>query len=158
MATDAACRATACERAVYANGYCRSHYNRWYNHGGNVEWTPPPKPGRDPDGPLYESGAVRAEYGCTVTFENESGHTFVMHRTGPPTAVLDALCDVALGCDPTFRLVAYSTPASIASDLRGERVQIASGRAHIRPQTPEAQMLARIGRREMLHPRLRSAA
>lgn len=108
--------------------------------------------------PLHErawKSSTAAEYGCTVTFENEAGQTLVLHRVGPPSRALAALCDEALALDPTFRLVSYSTPDTILSDVRGRYTadqRSAAGRSQF---TPEGGVLSRIGRLPLLHPRLR---
>lgn len=151
------CRVPGCERMHRANGLCNRHYAQWYRHGGNADWIAPPRPPRDENRSLNGSSRERAEYGCIVTFENEDGKTLVLHRVGPPAKRLAEMCDCALQLDASSRVLSYSTPHTIGIDLSGTRVYVAAGMRHKPPSTPEATILTRIGRKEMLHPRLRAA-
>lgn len=108
--------------------------------------------------PSLDGGAVRAEYGCIVSFENADGKTLVLHRVGPPTRTVPEMCDQALSLDPTFMVVSYSTSATVYTDLQGERSQ--EGRlgdvgGSKRGQLPETQILGRIKRMDLIHPRMR---
>ena len=96
-------------------------------------------------------------YGCVVAFENDEGQTLVLHRGTKGRALkgLEEACETALALDPTFRVVAYSTPQTILADLHG-RADRYSG--HERPSnrhSPESIALGQCGRPELLHPRLR---
>lgn len=108
---------------------------------------------RGPVGPERErdtrgwNGRLAREYGCTVTFENEDGATLTLHRRGAPEAVLAALCDEAKAIDETLRVVSYSSPATILTDVTGPPTRLGRYR--------EATILGMVGRLEMLHPRLR---
>lgn len=92
------------------------------------------------------AGREREAWGCITTFKNDAGRTLTLHRTG-----LDALtkaCDDALSLDATFRIVAVSTPVTIASDLGGRMPNRASNVVDL----PEWQRLAKIKRMHLLHP------
>jgi hypothetical protein len=104
------------------------------------------------------NGRTAAEYGCTVTFENDGGQTLVMQRKGPPIDALRALCDDALAADPTFRVVCYSNPATIQQDLVGRIDPTLSVRSSHSLVKPEGRALGAAGMLHMLHPRLRGAS
>jgi hypothetical protein len=104
------------------------------------------------------NGRTAAEYGCTVTFENDGGQTLVLTRKGQPGAALRALCADALAADPTFRVVCYSNPETIRQDLIG-RVDPTMSARHSRSLVkPEGRALGGVGMLHMLHPRLRGAS
>lgn len=113
-----------------------------------------------PDHPGNDSGAKRAEFDCICTFENDRGQGLVLHRTGAPTKIVPAILDEVVALDPSFRLVCYSTPATIYTDLQGHRYadqRPAYGDDRVtRTHTPESQILGRVKRLDMLHPRLRA--
>lgn len=91
----------------------------------------------------------RAQFGCTVTFENEAGKRLTYHRTGPPADVLRQLCEAALAKDDTYRVISYSTPQTIYTDLQGER-ESETYSLKKEPTLPEEQALGRIGMLHML--------
>lgn len=98
---------------------------------------------------LLENGDARAEYGCVVSFENADGATFSVHRQGPPLRGLKEACAIALARDEGYRVVCFSTPQTIFTDLQE--------RDYAGPQRlPEHIALGRIGLAALLHPRLRS--
>lgn len=100
------------------------------------------------------TGSSAAAFGCIASFENADGLVVSRHAAGPPVAALRMLCDHAASIDPSYRLVGYSTPNGILTDLRGRGVRHdKSGQATKWP-TPEANVLSRAGRIHMLHPRL----
>lgn len=105
--------------------------------------------GAYPERYLGLSGLETARAGVVVSFRNSAGAGWVCHRTGPSTVAVRAACDDALSLDATFRVVCISTPASIYGDLRGRPI-FRGGAA----ERPEHQLLARAGRRHMLHPDL----
>lgn len=76
---------------------------------------------RSLDGPLPLPGPEAAEYGATVTFENEVGETFTLHAVGTVRKVVHELYGLAQRRDATFRIVCVSTPTSIYTDLQGAR-------------------------------------
>lgn len=100
------------------------------------------------------NGRTSAKYGCTVTFENESGQTLVLAREGSPSDVLRALCAEAIAADPSFRVVAYSSPETIRHDLRGRFSPELSARSAASQRLPEGRALARVGLTALIHPRL----
>lgn len=107
-------------------------------------------------GHSFLSGHARAEHGSITTWENEDGKTLTLHRSGPMRETLGETVREVLALDPTFRLVCYSTPESILTDLAGNRRDAAdwqSGNA-LPIALPEVKALAMIGRRDLLHPRL----
>lgn len=110
--------------------------------------------------PSLDGGAVRAEYGCILTFENAQGQTLTLHRVGPPTKMVPEMCDQALALDETFRVVSYSTPSTVYTDLQGHRLggqrEAYANDSNPRANTPEVQILGRIKRMEMIHPRMRA--
>lgn len=95
---------------------------------------------------------VSSEYGCTVTFENEAGETLTLSRRGAPDGVFRDLCAVALAADPTFLVVAVSSPQTILSDLNGIRAKVGTRGEKTMPETAVA---ARCGLLPLVHPRLR---
>ena len=112
-------------------------------------------------GVLLRNGIERAEYGCTTTWENADRQTFTISRVDPPRVALRRIVEIVEPLDPTFRLVAYSTPETIYTDLQGMRLptltkggsQHAEGK-YVPMQPPERVILAGIGRKDLLHPRL----
>src|SRR2546430_15146 len=108
------------------------------------------------------NGQERNRFGCLTTWENGEGKTITLLRTGPMKEALSHAAECVLMLDPTFRLVAYSTPETIYSDLIGARadnqLQAGSngwshGKTRARPLS-EQMALGRIGRPDLLHPRL----
>lgn len=109
------------------------------------------------------NGKNRELYGCLTTWEREDGYALTIHRTGPLKAALRTAAAIALGEDESYRLVAYSTPATIYSDLTGARADAlqpprgfkATYSKPMPKQLPEVNALARAGLpRALLHPRL----
>lgn len=102
------------------------------------------------------NGEDRVRYGFITTWENEDGARHTFHRTGPIFSTLLALCDYVTALDPSLRLISYSTPNTIFSDLSGtaraDRVS-RNGKRQVHA-LPEMTLLARIGREELLHPSL----
>lgn len=100
------------------------------------------------------TGSSAAAFGCIASFENADGLVMSRHLTGAPLSALRMLCDHAVSIDPTYRLVGYSTPNGILTDLRGRGVKHdKTGRA-VKWPTPESNVLSRAGLAHMLHPRL----
>lgn len=108
------------------------------------------------------NGEEKQKAGCIVSFENEVGQTFTIHRVGPIKQGVRDACRIARTLDPSFRVVAVSTPSSIFTDLQGARLPQGQMRAGAhrwrRNPTPESTLCGAIGEREMLHPRLRDTA
>jgi hypothetical protein len=110
------------------------------------------------------SGSARAKHGSLTTWENAAGETLTIHQTGPLRAGLRETARRALALDPSFRLVSYSTPDTILTDLTGGRadfirpapadpVRASYGMAN--PVTlPEQNVLGQAGLGHLLHPRL----
>lgn len=73
----------------------------------------------------------------------------------PPREAVVALCEAALRKDPTYRVIAYSTPETIFADISGARGDVvgAWGKDQRRP-LPEATVLGHVGLQHLLHPRL----
>lgn len=106
---------------------------------------------------LRSSGQERATFGAICTFENAEGLRLVLHRKGTPSAAVADMCDTALSLDETFRLLCYSTPSTIYTDMQGMRSpagESAGRRAATTWASPEAKALSTIGRLELLHPSL----
>ena len=103
---------------------------------------------------LLSGSAERAEYGCTVTFENDAGKRLVVVREGPPLIGLRQACAITLARDETFRIICYSTPGTIYRDLQGGRAQDGNTAATI----PELDRAGSAGLRHMLHRRLLEAS
>lgn len=99
----------------------------------------------------------RAEAGCIVSFESAAGQRLTLHVSNTrPTDGLSLALEEALAIDPSMRVVCYSTPETIATDLAGGRRAFATDFVKEgRPQIPELAMLTLVGRPDMLHPRLR---
>jgi hypothetical protein len=110
------------------------------------------------------NGAERARYGSLTTWENAAGETITIHQTGPLRAGLRETARRVLALDPTFRLVAYSTPDTILTDLTGGRadfvrpapantVRASYGMANP-ASLPERNVLGQAGLAHLIHPRL----
>lgn len=107
---------------------------------------------------LPSGGDRRREEGCIVCFEPlAGGEPLMIHVHGSPTKELGRAIDHALSVDPSYRMVSYSTPATIYADMTGARADRTSGdRSQTqRTQLPETLILSRLGRIDVLHPRLR---
>lgn len=100
------------------------------------------------------SGRDRAAYGCLISFEADDGSTLTLHRTGPRAKAIRTAVAIALAQDETYRVVSYSTPETIFTDLTGGRVDGEHGPVAL----PEifALGLAKLPI-ELCHPRIRRA-
>lgn len=109
----------------------------------------------DSRGYLKIGGEERAKEGCLTTWENSEGKTLTLHRVG--VNALREACAIAMSRDETYRLVAYSSPQSIYSDLIGirTRTHTKSGQ-RLAHQSPEVHMMSRIGLLDLVHQRLRA--
>lgn len=104
----------------------------------------------------------RARYGSLTTWENAAGETFVIHRTGKLKEAIREAAAIALALDPSFRLVSYSTPDTIYTDLKGGRADFihpASGfkatYGKANPVAlPEQIILGQAGLRHLIHPKI----
>jgi len=106
-------------------------------------------------------GADRLAFGCTMTFEAESGERVTLHASpGRRLELVRRACDYVVTLDPTFRMRSYSTPETILQDMTGARAPIdglavGGHRSYVRRTAhPEMQVLRRCGRLAMLHPAL----
>lgn len=98
----------------------------------------------------------RDKDGFVTTWENQAGELLTVHRKGRPTATLAEVADAVTARDPSFRLVCYSTPDTILRDLAGgNRISFEHPTTKVL-HLPERNVLSRIGRADLLHPRLRS--
>ncbi len=68
------------------------------------------------------SGRDRQAYGCLLSFEADDGSTLTLHRTGPRRTAIRTAVAIALAQDESYRVVAFSTPETIYTDLTGGRV------------------------------------
>lgn len=100
------------------------------------------------------TGSSAAAFGCIASFENADGLVMSRHLVGPPLNALRLLCDHATSLDPTYRLVGYSTPNGILTDLLGRGVKHDKSGRQAKWPSSEAAALSRAGRAHMLHPRL----
>lgn len=92
--------------------------------------------------------------GFVATFETPQGELVTLHRHGgPKRELMRKAIDDVLARWPGSRLVCYSTPATILSDLLGRAPNISG-----RPLLPEAVIVAHAGRPELLSPRLEGAS
>jgi hypothetical protein len=115
-------------------------------------------------GTVLRNSRERAQYGCTTTWENAAGRRLVLSRVGPPSVVLRRQAEDALALDETFRLVCYSTPETIYTDLQGARLARWTNGGSTRtdpdngkwaaPIHPEAVALGMLGLRHLAHPRI----
>jgi hypothetical protein len=104
-----------------------------------------------PDAPqVLKGGAERAEYGCIVTFERDDGLRLTIHRQGPPMKGLRQACAIALAQDESYRIISYSTPQTIMTDLNGRKPTAGASTF----DSVEALVASQAGMRAMLHPRL----
>lgn len=110
-----------------------------------------------PAKPLPMSGQERKTFGCILTFENAAGRREVVHAEGARIEGLRRACAHMLALDPTFKLLSYSTPETIYTDLQGRRVNqakstdIGGETGDIGVMFPEPALLDRAGYRQMLH-------
>jgi len=101
----------------------------------------------------------REKYGATVTVVNlETGEWGTVVHTG--TTTIEALRVIVERVDalgPAWRISCISTPVTILRDLDAARLPVDGklARRHhtATPATPEATMLARVGRLDLLVPR-----
>jgi hypothetical protein len=104
------------------------------------------------------NGQERAKFGCVCTFENADGKRLVLHEPGAPAKGLRAACAAATALDESFRLVCYSTPATVYGDMQGMRMTNTRVSREVtvsdRATLPEVTVLGQIGLLHMLHPRL----
>jgi len=115
-------------------------------------------PDRRPNTPW--GGETRAKDGVTVYFENASGDQQVVVRSGaPPTVLLREAIALAERWEGEWKIRVISTPTTIYRDLQGSRrpLALAGNEDHVRRRPvahndfrPERQMLALIGRRDLL--------
>ncbi len=99
----------------------------------------------------YLGGYMRPRFGFVATWENAAGRTLTVHRVGPVKAQLLDVIRVVLSLDPSFRLVGYSTPDTILTDLQGRTLKRADDGRPV--PLPESIALGMVGRLELLHPR-----
>ena len=115
-------------------------------------------------GTVLKNARDRAKFGCTTTWENQDGQRLVLASEGKPREVLRRHADDALALDPSFRLVCYSTPQTIFTDLAGARLPrwTSGGSSRTDPDNgkwtppimPEVVALGAIGLRHLAHPRI----
>lgn len=87
--------------------------------------------------------------GCIVTLSDGS----VIQRSG---TLHEALTSVARYCDAwDLTVVSISTPATIRQDLQGDRINRVENNFRGALMFPEPNMLAKIGRKDLLAPSLR---
>lgn len=101
---------------------------------------------------------IREQAGCIITFENAAGERLSGHRVGKPMTAFRELCDAALELDPSYRVVSYSTPETILTDLRGRQVQDMRTAERGGGTIPERTACGMAKRRAMLHERLRGSS
>lgn len=102
------------------------------------------------------SGQRRAQFGCMMTFENDQGDTLTLHAIGAPLKMVPKLCDYALTRDGSNRVVSYSTPETILTDLSCSRMMEVDFTGRLRTFVrPEDHVLKRCDRGHLLHPRLK---
>lgn len=107
--------------------------------------------------------ASRAKYGCLTTWEHPDGRTLTIHRLGPPLQALREAAALALGEDESLRLVAYSTPETIYTDLIGGRADAlqpargfkATWDKSVPKPLPEQVVHGQVKLAHLLHPRLK---
>lgn len=109
---------------------------------------------RPPERGLPTSGWTRAAAGCTCSFEGAHGRRLTLTDRGPIVEILPGMLDEALALDETYRLIAYSTPETIYADVVGLRAPFVSHGQSQSHTSPEVNVLARVGRSEMIHPSL----
>lgn len=93
------------------------------------------------------SGDTRARFGCLTTWEADDGKTLTLHRTGPTQKALREAAVIALTRDESYRLVAYSTPETIFTDLDGGRADYQQNprRGSIKAKQWQAIVAAKLG-------------
>lgn len=100
--------------------------------------------------------STKASYGAVVSFESPAGRRLTLHRGGEGvTKAIRAACEAALAEDPSYLVVAISTPATIWGDLRGRMFGLTGSTRHLDHTHPEGSLLGRAGFPQLLHPRLR---
>lgn len=101
----------------------------------------------------YLGGYMRPKFGFITSWESETGEVMNVHRTGPLRQALRDLITDVLALDPTYRLISYSTPDTILTDMLGRRRKLSNGRP---VPLPEAIALGSVDRLDLLHPRFDS--
>lgn len=102
-----------------------------------------------------QNGMQRATDGFVTTWENTDGKRLTVHRDGPPMEGLAVVCDQMIARDPSYRMISYSTPETIYGDMTGSRADVLSASGHSqRIGLPEVKILGRVGRIDLVHPRL----
>jgi len=97
----------------------------------------------------------RDEYGCIVTVrEQRTREVGSLHIGGKRMEALQRICDLIDLADGDWRILSYSTPQTIATDLKGKREIRNYQNAVSHNDNPEATALGRIGRLDLLDPSL----
>lgn len=68
------CKVKGCKKTVTAKGYCPSHYQSWYRHKDDPNWTPEPL--RGPSGQLGDEPLVQ----CPVWVPPQVADVIRIHR------------------------------------------------------------------------------
>jgi hypothetical protein len=100
------------------------------------------------------TNAERDMAGVIVTVrEQTTGVMRTLHVAGKAGDALRTVCARVDAWDGDWRVVCYSTPQTVLGDLQGARARFGAGQGgHV--DCPEATMLARIGRIDLLDPAL----
>lgn len=99
----------------------------------------------------YLGGYMQQKFGFTTTWENADGKTLTVHRVGRIREQLVGVIDVVLKLDPSFRLVCYSTPDTILTDIEGRQLRRERDGRPI--AGPESIVVGAVKRMDLLHPR-----
>ena len=96
----------------------------------------------------------RDQLGCIVTVQNTTtGKQLSWHIAGLRGAAIRSAADRIDALGPVWKVVSYSSAATVLSDLR--QVPLNGDTRHPgRPALPEPMLFSRIGRADLVHPRL----
>lgn len=97
------------------------------------------------------TGNSAAAFGCIATFVNADELTATRRAPGAPAQALRLLCDHFASIDPTYRLVCYSNPQTILTDLAGREMSLTSTDRRKRLPSVEKTVLTRAKRPHMAH-------
>lgn len=99
--------------------------------------------------------ADRDEEGIIVTLrDQQSRELYSLHVPGFKQDALRHVAEIIDGSGRDWRLLCYSTPALIAGDLSGPRLQATTKGTIPHTDCPEAQALSKIKRLDLLDPAL----
>lgn len=103
---------------------------------------------------MSDANAKRDRLGCIVTVENmATGQKVTWHIEGLRGDAVRNAADRIDALGPDWKVVSYSSPQTILSDLRSAPMN-GDARHPGRPAMPEPMLFSRVARADVVHPRL----